>query len=422
MKKKLKNLLLAVSGLLLVVFFVGCGKGEESKKAAEDTTIEFWTLSLQPTFDDYFEELIANFKKENAQIKVEWKDYPFDALQNKLLTAISSGKAPDVVNLNSEMVLQMGGQGALASINDLLTKDAINSFIPGIYESTQIDNNTLGIPWYSSTPLLFMEKEIIDQAGLDASVPPETMAEYISWAEQIKDKTGIAGFTVVPEAKLFAYEGIPIISEDGKKAVFNEPDGVKMIEKYKKLVATGVAPKELLDFEKQVQLMATKDVGMTIAGTSFINKLKSTAPDVYENLITLPTPLGATNSRISTTMFLSIPSESKNKEAAAKFAEYLSNAENQLEFAKQSNTLPSTKESLTDVYFTESSGSVEDDAKMNSAKSMNDAVEYSLKVANTNEITSVIGKALQNILINGYETQEELDKAADQVNQILAKD
>jgi putative chitobiose transport system substrate-binding protein len=51
-------------------------------------------------------------------------------------------------------------------------------------------------------------------------------------------------------------------------------------------------------------------------------------------------------------MNFAVPAKTKNKEAAVALAEFVTNAENQLEFSKTAGTvLPATKESLKDDYF-----------------------------------------------------------------------
>lgn len=421
MKKNKK--VLSVAGLALcALLMTACGDKKDnnaSENGEKKQTIEFWTISLQPTFNDYFDELIADFEKENENITVEWKDYPLDTLQNKLLTAVASDNAPDVVNLSNELVLQMAGKNALADVDPLLSSDAKDSFIEGIYDSTTIDDSTYGVPWYTSVPIIFMNKDLVEKANLDVSNPPKDMDEYLEWGKQISEKEGVPSITVIPEAKLYAYEGVPVINEDGNKAVFNDEAGVQMVEKYKEIIDEGYAPKELINFDKQVQLMATESTAMIIAGTTFINKIKTTAPDVFDKIICSPTPVGQTGSRISSSMFLSITEKSKHKDAATKFTTYLTNAANQLEFSKLANTLPSTKESIKDEYFTTSDGSIESEARIASASGLDKAREYSLNVANTTGVNTAVKKALEEIFINGQDIEETLDNAATEVDQII---
>jgi len=43
--------------------------------------------------------LIATFEAENPDVKVNWVDVPWSAMESKIL-AVSAKTAPDVVNLN----------------------------------------------------------------------------------------------------------------------------------------------------------------------------------------------------------------------------------------------------------------------------------------------------------------------------------
>jgi len=52
--------------------------------------IEFWTMQLQPQFTDYFKNLIATFEAENPDVKVNWVDVPWSAMESKILTAVSA--------------------------------------------------------------------------------------------------------------------------------------------------------------------------------------------------------------------------------------------------------------------------------------------------------------------------------------------
>ncbi len=99
---------IAVSAITmgLVIGTMGCGAAPSTaqKTDGEKESIEFWTISLQPTFNDYFEKLIADFEGANPNVTINWKDYPKDTIQDKLLTSIASDNAPDVVNLEINLL------------------------------------------------------------------------------------------------------------------------------------------------------------------------------------------------------------------------------------------------------------------------------------------------------------------------------
>src|SRR2546422_7880228 len=71
-----------------------------SGAAAPQTTLEFWTISLQPFFTDYVNGLIAGYQRGNPGVRIKWVDVQFQAVEQKLLAAIAGGVPPDVVNLN----------------------------------------------------------------------------------------------------------------------------------------------------------------------------------------------------------------------------------------------------------------------------------------------------------------------------------
>lgn len=114
-----KNGFIALLLLAVMMFVAACGNEKDGstepekdtgkETSGEETTIEFWTMQLQPTFTDYIQGVIDDFEEQNPTIKIDWLDVPAADLDKKILTAVSSKTAPDVVNLNPtlHLVLQV---------------------------------------------------------------------------------------------------------------------------------------------------------------------------------------------------------------------------------------------------------------------------------------------------------------------------
>ncbi|WP_025680645.1 ABC transporter substrate-binding protein [Paenibacillus massiliensis] len=423
MKGPNKGLLLTLCCLLLVFVISGCSGGGAKSPSQNDgsgqVTLEFWTIALQPTFTDYFNQVIADYEQAHPNVRVEWKDYPYDAITNKLLTSISGGDSPDVVNLNTEFASQMGTKGAVLDMNQYLTPDEKSAYFEGIFESTVIGDKAYALPWYTGTEVLFMNKKLVEQAGLDPAAPPQTREELIEWARQIKEKTGKAGYAMQLVSKLFPIDGIPILNEDKSAAAFNNPDTEAMIRNIQQLMDEGIVIKEDADFAKQVQYYAGEQVAFELAGPTFINFIKTAAPEVYSNTIAVPLPTGKGGVRMSNSMNLVVPAKSAHPEEAVRFAVFLTNADSQTAFSKVANTLPSTKASIEDPFFTESDQSLEAEAKIVSAQSLDKATDYMVGVPNAKDINSAITRALQNILLNGADMTKTLKDLEQEVNGIL---
>ncbi|MFD1887211.1 ABC transporter substrate-binding protein [Paenibacillus wenxiniae] len=419
--KKMRRLtILSLLAVLFASLLSSCGSDAGSSNEEDGrVTIKFWTIALQPTFNDYFNNLISEYQKNHPGVTVEWSDYPYDAISNKLLTGIASGNVPDVVNLNTEFANQMASKGALADLTPYLSDEERQSYFDGIFNSTVLDSKPYALPWYTGTEVLYMNTRLVKQAGLDPTKPPKTRDELNEWARAIKAKTGASGYALTFAARLFPVEGIPILNEDKTAAAFNTPQALQMIQHMQQLIQQGVLVGEDANFDKQIQYYSSEQTAFEIAGPTFINFIKTAAPDVYQNTIAVPLPTGKADVRLSNTMNLVVPAKSGKLEQAAEFAKFITDATNQTSFAKAANTLPSTKASIKDAYFTENNNSLEAQAKVASAESLDKAVDYMVGVPNAGDINSAIAVQLQEIFLNGKDPQQGLSMAEQEVNQIL---
>jgi len=427
--RRLISLLLA--SMMMVGLLAACGSdssgnkeaassgNNDSKKPAEQVTVEFWTISLQPTFNDYFNKLIADYEAKNPNVKIDWKDYPYDAVLNKLMTNIAGGNAPDVVNLNTELANQMGTKDALVDFNQELTADQKAAYFQGIYSSTEMNGKAFALPWYTGLPVLFMNKDLVVKAGLNPDNPPKTKQELNEWGRQIKEKTGAYGYIFTMEARTLLEENLPFLTEDYKKAAFNTPEVEAYVNENVQLLKDGVIPKDIINYDKQVQYFASEQVAMSLSSSPFINKIKTAAPDVYNKMLAVPSPVGKAGIRYSNTMNIVVPSATSHKKEAVDFAVFVTNAANQVEFSKIANTLPSTVESAKDPFFSENDGTLEGVAKTVSAVSLDKAEDFYIGVESAKDVNQTITKALQDIYLNGTDVKKTLTTAESDVNKIL---
>lgn len=412
MSKWKKRLIIGAISLSLPLF-AACSSEESEKVVEEDKSIEFWTISLQPTFNDHFEEVIQKFESENEGVTVVWKDYPYDTLKNKLLTSISSGDAPDIVNINAEMALSMGDKKALSNADDYLSTEFQESFFPGIYDAPRFDDQTLAVPWYTTSPVMYINTKMLQDAGIETDNYPTTFDELVMWVRNVNKETGKYGMAVVPDIRdSLLTNGVEIFNEERTEAIFNTDEAVEIMTELQRMVEDKVATKDAATMDAQVQMFGSGELASVIAGTTFINSLKSTSPDIYENTIAIEVPY---ENPISSTMFLTVPEASNNKDLSYKFVEYVTNSEAQIAFSKKANTLPSTSDSIQDSFFTESNGSLEDEAKVAAGKGLLNAKELAIDI----ELLDQTNKGLQSIILSNKDVKTELDNTVSAVNEKL---
>jgi putative chitobiose transport system substrate-binding protein len=341
-----------ICGLLGLVLtgVVSCLKSPSPKTPQ----LEFWTMQLQPKFNDYFKDAIAKFETANPGIKVHWVDVPWGAMQGKIQAAMGAKTAPDVVNLNPDFAIQLAAKNAWLDLDPVLTKGESKEYLPSIWQAGTFDGKAFSFPWYLTTNVTIYNQELLTKAGV--AKPPTTYQELAQAAKQIKEKTGkYALFTTfVPEDSNDVLEslvqmGVKLIDKQGK-AAFNTSAGKAAFQYWVDLYKQGLLPKEALTqgHQQGIQLYQAGETAMLSAGAPFIDTIAKNAPQIAKVSAVAPQISGQTGKKGVAVMNLVIPRSTKTPDAAVKFALFITNASNQLAFAEASDTLPSNVKAVAD--------------------------------------------------------------------------
>jgi putative chitobiose transport system substrate-binding protein len=307
-------------------------------------TIEFWTLSLSPTFDDYIKAIIEDFEKNNPGIKVNWVDIPYSAAVEKLTAAIAARKAPDVVNLNTSWALDFIAQDALAALDEYIPESVRYVYWENLWNGTMVNGKSYAVPWYASIPIMMYNKELFERAGLDPEDPPQTWEEVTEAARIIKEMTGAYGLepNIIALDELLL-EGIPLVSEDGKKAAFNTPEAVKKLQWFQMLFTEDLMPRSLGGYVEGRQKYSAGQLAMYPAGLTMLKHIEVNSPDIYGVTDVSTYPLGKAKLVKVSLMNMAIPFTSKYKEEAAKFILWATSPYWQVKFSNYATIVPSTK-------------------------------------------------------------------------------
>lgn len=386
-------------------------------------TIQFWTISLHPTFDNYINTEIKDYENAHPNVTVKWTDLPYKSIETKLLAAIASGNPPDVVNLNTEMALEMAGKGALVDLNKAATPAQKDIYFQKMWDSTKLGNGVYAFPWYLTPDVLMYNKSIFQKAGLDPNNPPKTWDEVVKDSKIIKAKTGIYGFMWTGNPlDDFVENGIPLLNASKTKATFDTPAGVKMMEWYKSLITDNVVPHDNITkgYSQAVNDYQAGTLAMLITGPQFLTRVKTGAPNVYNNTLTAPLPTWSTGIIPAPLMDLAVPTGSKDKKDAIDFANYMTNDKSQLAFDKLVDILPSTKKAAQNPYFTQAGNTPEDKAKLITVQELPHAEDITLGLKTQNQLNSVLTKAAQAVMSGQKSPQQALDDAQKQWDVILS--
>jgi putative chitobiose transport system substrate-binding protein len=415
--------ILALLGLAMSWVISSCSPNastQSNPSASGDAEVEFWTMQLQPQFTDYFNQLIAQFETENPGVTVRWVDVPWGDMQSRILTAVSAGTAPDVVNLNPDFAAQLAGRNAWLELDDRISEGDRQTYLPNIWQANTLDGKTFGLPWYLTTNVTIYNQDLLEQAGIDE--PPTTYEELAQVAQQIRESTGKYAFfkTFVPEdsaevLQSFVQMGAELIDEQGN-AAFNTPAGKAVFQYWTDLYQQGLLPREALTqgHRRAIELYQAGELAFLTTGPQFLETVRTNAPAIAEVSETADQISGTTGKKNVAVMNVVIPRNTDQPDAAVEFALFLTNDTNQLEFAKAANVLPSTVAAAQDSYFTEVSAdaSTLEQARSVSARQLQDAEVLLPTIKDIKELQKIVYDNLQGAMLGEKTVDQAVEDAA----------
>ncbi|MFI4903402.1 MAG: extracellular solute-binding protein, partial [Burkholderiales bacterium] len=157
----------------------------------------FYPVAVGGPITKIIDGYAADFEKENPGIKL--KPIYSGSYQEsiaKALTAVKSGDPPVMSILLSTDMFTLIDEDAIVPFDELIKTDAdrawLKSFYPGFMENSQTPGKTWGIPFQRSTIVMYYNKELFKEAGLDPNAPPATWQQMVQYAQKLtkRDASG----------------------------------------------------------------------------------------------------------------------------------------------------------------------------------------------------------------------------------------
>jgi multiple sugar transport system substrate-binding protein len=276
-------------------------KGSDSGTDAAGKTVI--TVDCQP--DGSQKDLLANwnadvaaFEKANPDITIKSVSVGQQCDNPPDFTArLTGGTMTDVFYGYMTDLQQVLDSGQAMDITSYITKDTIptwDSIDPAIKSVFTDNGKVYAIPTKNYAMGLLYNKTLFQKAGLDVSNPPKTWAEVRADAKKIAALgNGIAGYSDYSAgntggwhftAELYA-QGGQMLSQDGKKADFNNAMGKQVLQNLKDMRYgdNSMGARQLLGWPDLLTNAAAGKVGMFIgapdATTAIVTQFKGTYQD-----------------------------------------------------------------------------------------------------------------------------------------------
>jgi sn-glycerol 3-phosphate transport system substrate-binding protein len=237
----------------------------------------------------------ADFERENPGIKLRpiYSGSYQDSI-TKALTAVKSGEPPVTSILLSTDMYTLIDEDAIQPFDDLVKSPEdrawLKSFYPAFMENSQTGGKTWGIPFQRSTIVLYYNKEMFKDAGLDPNRPPATWKEMTEYAQKLtrRDASGkvtqwgvqipSSGFPYWLFQGLAIQNGATLMNDAGTQTFYDKKEVVDALQYWVDLVARyKVHPEGIVDWGATPKDFFEKKVAMIWTTTGNLTNVKNNA-------------------------------------------------------------------------------------------------------------------------------------------------
>lgn len=285
------------------------------------------------------------FMEENPNVTIEYTVLTADQFKETVISAIKAGNAPDLFPLPSGMKLSSAVQeNWFLPMNDYLTEDFINSFADGALNEgiTNIDGKIYAIPESANiiNTLMFYNKDVLAQAGIEESALPKTWSEFIDTCKKITESGKGKYFGLIDsgaQANRLELELRSLASLDGAKCsdisqimlvdgvnTMNSDSMIRAFDFFDTLVKENCFHPNSVSLKapEARALFAQGQAAFIVQGSWCISTWRQDNPDLDFGVMSLPVPDSGMTGKlpyIGAQPWMGISSGSKHPDVAAKY-------------------------------------------------------------------------------------------------------
>jgi multiple sugar transport system substrate-binding protein len=357
--KFLRRGLLPALGTALVLLSISACSGGGQAASDEPTTVTLWVAS--PT--EAFSQALVDDYNSSHKNQVQLTAIPDDGFLQKVGSAAGAKSLPDILVSDVVYMPNYTSQGILRDITDKIKAlPFADDLAPSHIAAGTWDGKEYGVPHKLASSVLFYNKDLFKAAGLDPEKPPATFDDILTDARAIHalgaDTYGYdfggncGGCTVYTQFPYMWAAGTDILSDQGKKADFDNDAVKKTFALYKSLWDEGLTPSNAntQDGSTWADAFVAGKVGIMAQGSAMVGKLQSKATFDW-GVTRLMSPDGAGTSTFVGGDSAAITASSKHPDQAWDFLKWTLEDHAQTDIVAKNGDLPDRTD-LSDNQYT----------------------------------------------------------------------
>jgi len=266
--------------------------------AQEPVTLE--VLYNLPGFTKFHQPLADEFMKDNPDIKINFlaPAAGYNEGQQQVLRAAVTGNLPDVYfsgyNLTAELVHSLAPRNQITDLTPFIEAEGgqavlDENYSPKMAALGQIDGKQYGLPVNASSPIMYINADLVRKAGGDPDNMPTTFDGLIELAGKIHaldpQIAGI-GYDIngwpddwLWQALIFQ-QGGKLVDDETKQVAFDNETGLNALKLTRRFVTEG--GQNLLDWDQSRQQFGAGLTGFIFSTPAHVQTVEGLVGDRFE--------------------------------------------------------------------------------------------------------------------------------------------
>src|SRR5215469_321547 len=321
--------------------------------AAATTAAVWWAQGFVQEEDVAFKKMLADYEKASGN-KIEDSIIPFAPMRQKMVSAITAGVVPDVMEYIDFSFLPLNAwDDKLVDVTNIV-EPLQSQYIDAALRATYAYNNVTKKRAYYAVPMkcsavpFNIWRSLVEKAGYNLEDIPNTWDAFLDFFMPVQDKLRATGMRniyaygyqltangvdpgVLFQAFLMAYGGKDLVTSDGKLDT-EDPHireaAIKAIEKLTTPYKKGYVPPGVVNWNDADDNNAfhSKLMVMDFDGTISTEVALYHKKEEYDDILTHGLPLSNDGKELPSQIAIFgpvIPKGAKNVAAAKEFAKYM---------------------------------------------------------------------------------------------------
>jgi len=313
--------------------------------------VEFWAMGLE---GEVVARMVPEFERLHPDVHVRVQQIPWSAAHEKLLTAYVGEATPCAFQLGNTWVPEFAALDALDPLEVRIRDSELvrpDDYFAGIYDTNVVGAHTFGVPWYVDTRLLFYRSDLLAQSGATSG-----LGSWESWLDamqRIKREAGPSRYAILlpltewqTPVVLALQLGADLLRDGGRYGDFQSDAFRRAFDFYLGLFRDGLAPRRGDAAVGNVyQDFAAGFFAFYVTGPWNLSEFEKRMPPALGDAwatAPMPAPSGdGPGDSVAGGSSLAIFRRCAHKDAAWRWIEYLTAAEQQVQLYRLTGDLPS---------------------------------------------------------------------------------